>query len=85
MAYHSIYGRKIGINSDGQMEAAAGLPVKAFPKLPAYTVATVPSASTMGAGSIIYVSDGNAGGDTVAVSDGTDWLNLVAGTAVASS
>ena len=52
--------------------------------LPEYTVATVPAAA--GAeGQIIYVSDGNAGSPTVAVSDGTNWLNLVAGTAVASS
>lgn len=52
--------------------------------LPEYTVATVPAAAG-NEGKIIYVSDGNAGDPTVAVSDGTDWLNLVAGTAVAAA
>jgi len=37
-----------------------------------YTVATLPSASANGAGSVIYVSD-EAGGAVIAFSDGTDW------------
>lgn len=45
------------------------------PKLPSYTVATVPSAATMGAGSQIYVSN-EAGGATVAFSDGTNWRKV---------
>jgi len=41
-------------------------------KLESYTVAGVPSASTHGAGAMIYVSD-ETGGATMAFSDGTNW------------
>ena len=34
---------------------------------------------------IVYVSNGNAGSATVAVSNGTDWINLVSGTAVSAT
>lgn len=51
-------------------------------KLPAYTVASAPSAVTAGAGTIIFVSNGRAGLPTVAVSDGTDWISS-AGIAIA--
>lgn len=40
-----------------------------------YTVATVPSASTAGAGAQIYVSN-ESGGATVAFSDGTNWRRV---------
>jgi hypothetical protein len=53
-------------------------------KLPTYAVATAPSASTAGAGTVIYVSDGLAGAPTVAVSDGTDWISA-AGTAISAT
>jgi len=53
-------------------------------QLPTFTVATAPSASAAGAGTIIYVSDGLAGASTVAVSDGTDWISA-AGTAIAAA
>ncbi|MBL8883972.1 MAG: hypothetical protein JNL45_13070 [Hyphomicrobium sp.] len=45
------------------------------PKLPSFTVATVPSAATYGAGSMIYVSN-ESGGAVVAFSDGTSWRRL---------
>lgn len=44
-------------------------------KAPSYTVAGVPSASTLGAGSTIYVSD-ESGGAVLAFSDGTDWRRV---------
>jgi len=53
-------------------------------KLPTYTVATAPSASAAGAGTVVYVSNGLAGAPTVAVSDGTDWISA-AGTAIADA
>lgn len=53
-------------------------------KLPTYTVATAPSASTAGAGAIIYVSNGLAGAPTVAVSDGTNWKSA-AGTTISAT
>jgi hypothetical protein len=40
-----------------------------------YTVATVPSASSAGAGSLIYVTD-ETGGATHAASDGTNWRRM---------
>lgn len=49
----------------------ASIPIK----LPSYTVATVPSASTMGAGAEIYVSD-ETGGAVPAFSDGTNWRRV---------
>lgn len=44
-------------------------------RLPSYSVAGVPSASTMGAGTMIYVSN-EAGGAVIAFSDGTSWLRV---------
>lgn len=49
-----------------------------------YTVATVPAAADY-KGYIIYVSDGDAGGDCLARSDGTDWLKIPIGIAIATS
>lgn len=45
------------------------------PKLPVYTVATVPSAGAAGAGTEIYVSN-ESGGGTPAFSDGTVWRRV---------
>jgi hypothetical protein len=90
MAYHSIYGKKLGVDESGNLVVAGGVknsgdtPITMYPKLKTYTVATAPSASTAGAGAIIYVSDGVAGNPTIAVSDGTNWKSN-AGTTIASS
>jgi hypothetical protein len=51
------------------------------PKLPSYTVAGVPSASTYGAGSLIYVSN-ESGGAVPAYSDGTNWRRVTDGAVV---
>ena len=53
-------------------------------KVPTYTVATAPSASSAGAGTVVYVSDGLAGAPCLAVSDGTDWISP-AGTAISAT
>lgn len=42
------------------------------PRLPAFTVATLPSATSAGPGAIVYVSD-EGGGATPAFSDGSSW------------
>jgi hypothetical protein len=52
-------------------------------KLPAYTVATAPSAAGM-TGTIIYVSNGLAGAPCIAVSNGTNWISP-AGTTIAGA
>jgi hypothetical protein len=53
----------------------AKLHVNGAVRVASYTVATVPSASTLGAGSIIYVSD-ETGGAVLAFSDGTNWRRV---------
>lgn len=58
--------------SIGTATKSAMLSVNGPARVGQYTVATVPSASTNGAGSIIYVSD-EVGGACLAFSDGTNW------------
>lgn len=67
---------KIGRNS--LMAAMADLG-----KLDSYTVATVPSAATY-AGCLIYVSNGASGAPCLAYSNGTSWLRVLLGAAVAA-
>ncbi len=57
--------------------------VKAL-RLSDYTVATLPSASE-NAGRLIYVSNGAAGSPCLAYSNGTSWLRILLGAAVATS
>lgn len=52
--------------------------------VPTYTVATAPSASTAGAGTLVYVSDGAAGSAILAFSDGTDWKRSDTGATIAA-
>lgn len=52
-------------------------------KLASYTVATLPAAGA--AGRIIHVSDGDAGSQCLAVSDGGNWLRTTLGAAVSAS
>ncbi len=54
-------------------------------KVPTYTVAGAPSASSAGAGTLIYVSNGAAGSAILAFSDGTDWLRSDTGAAIAAA
>lgn len=54
-------------------------------KVPTYTVATAPSASTAGAGTVIYVSNGAAGSAILAFSDGTNWKRSDTGATIAAS
>jgi len=53
-------------------------------KVPTYTVATAPSASTAGAGTVVYVSDGAAGSAILAFSDGTNWKRSDTGATIAA-
>ena len=49
-----------------------------------YTVATLPTASAH-TGKLIYVSNGAAGSPCLAYSNGTSWLRITLGTAVAAA
>ena len=53
-------------------------------QVPTYTVATAPSASSAGAGTLVYVSDGAAGSAILAFSDGTDWKRSDTGATIAA-
>jgi len=53
--------------------------------VPTYTVASAPSASTAGAGTLIYVSNGAAGSAILAFSDGTNWKRSDTGGTIAAS
>jgi hypothetical protein len=54
-------------------------------KVPTYNVAGAPSASTAGAGTLIYVSNGAAGSPILAFSDGTNWKRSDTGGTIAAS
>lgn len=54
-------------------------------KVPTYTVASAPSASSAGAGTVIYVSNGAAGAAILAYSNGTDWKRSDTGGTIAAS
>lgn len=49
-----------------------------------YTVATAPAAASNG-GKLIYVSNGAAGSPCLAYSNGTDWLRITLGAAIAAA
>ena len=53
-------------------------------KVPTYTVAGAPSASTAGAGTLIYVSNGAAGSPILAFSDGTNWKRSDTGATISA-
>lgn len=54
-------------------------------QVPTYTVASAPSASAAGAGTLIYVSNGAAGSPILAFSDGTDWKRSDTGATIAAA
>ena len=54
-------------------------------KVPTYTVAGAPSASSAGAGTLIYVSNGAAGSPILAFSDGTNWKRSDTGATIAAA
>jgi len=54
-------------------------------KLPTFTVATAPSASAAGAGTIIFVSNGAGGNPCIAYSDGTNFLRCDTRATIAAS
>lgn len=53
--------------------------------VPTYAVSNAPSATTAGAGTVIYVSNGAAGAAILAFSDGTNWKRSDTGGTIAAS
>jgi hypothetical protein len=54
-------------------------------KVPTYTVANAPSASSAGAGTVVFVSNGAAGSAILAFSDGTNWKRSDTGATISDS
>ena len=69
------HGDILAVKADGQMNLGGPMKLKSF------SLVDLPDATTAGAGSLIYVSDGNDG-PGVAFSDGTKWLYVANNTAV---
>ncbi len=75
----------------GPVNSAAGFEgdvvgnVEGAVKLPTFTVANAPDASEAGAGTLIFVSNGAAGDEVVAFSDGADWLRVDTLAAISAS
>jgi Protein of unknown function (DUF2793) len=68
----SYFAGNVGI---GTASPSTNLHVNGPARVGSYTVAGVPSASTAGAGAIIYVSN-ESGGAVLAFSDGTNWRRV---------
>lgn len=58
---------------------------KAVLKLSKYSVANSPLANTQGEGSLIYVSNGDAGSPCIAISNGSVWLKISLGDQISAS
>ena len=54
-------------------------------RLQTQSTATVESLSSIAEGDIVYVTDGDDGDPCLAVYDGTDWLRVTLGSAIASA
>jgi hypothetical protein len=75
----------IGRSAAGVVKSTNGSSGEGLFRTGTYTVATLPSAATAGAGTIAYVSNGAAGSPVLAFSDGTNWLRVDTLAAVSSS
>ena len=73
------------VKSDNGFEGNVTGNVTGIANLTAYTLSpdTLPSNATTATGAIIFVSDANTGVGTVAFNDGTDWIDIKTGLAVA--
>ena len=65
----------LAVGSNGTPGDTGGRMQMASVRVGSYTVSGVPSASTYGAGSMIYVSN-ESGGAVIAFSDGTNWRRV---------
>ena len=72
----------IATQSAGGVDISGGEIEDTVIRLKVYNVAGVPSAST--AGKLIWVTDGNSGAATVAVSDGSNWKVIAFGATIST-
>lgn len=74
----------MALTNDAQFYQVGSVAANKAHTLSTYTVATLPSASAHPQ-RFIWVTNGNAGAACVAVSNGTSWLRIIPGAAVATS
>ena len=72
----------MAVQNEGSVEITGGEIENTVIRLKVYNVAGVPSAST--AGKLIWVTDGNSGQPTVAVSDGSNWKVIAFGATIST-
>lgn len=70
------------IDADTASVSCAAITVSDLVSLPVYNVTQASSLSGQGAGSIIYVSNGNGGNPCLAVWDGTKWARVALGSII---
>lgn len=72
----------LGTQASNSIAVTGGTISGTIMTLPSYAVSGVPSASP--AGQMIYVTDGNSGAATVAVSDGSNWKVVALGATIST-
>ena len=72
----------MAVQNEGDVDITGGEIEDTTIRLKVYNVAGVPSAST--AGKLIWVTDGNSGQPTVAVSDGSNWKVIAFGATIST-
>ena len=72
----------MAVQNEGTVDITGGEIEDTLIRLKVYNVAGVPSAST--AGKLIWVTDGNSGQPTVAVSDGSNWKVIAFGATIST-
>jgi hypothetical protein len=74
----------VALTNDPKFGQMGSVAITKSHKLSSYTVATVPNAAAH-TNRLIIVTNGNAGAPCLAYSNGTSWLRIVPGAAVAVS
>ena len=72
----------MAVQNEGNVDITGGEIEDTVIRLKVYNVAGVPSAST--AGKLIWVTDGNSGSPTVAVSEGSNWKVIAFGASIST-
>ena len=72
----------MAVQNEGNVDITGGEIEDTVIRLKVYNVAGVPSASS--AGKLIWVTDGNSGSPTVAVSDGSNWKVIAFGATIST-
>jgi|GEM_PF-2137092 len=72
----------MAVQNEGNVDITGGEIEDTVIRLKVYDVAGVPSASS--AGKLIWVTDGNSGSPTVAVSDGSNWKVIAFGATIST-